>query len=217
MSERVPQGPAAETAIRLRRRLRRSEQLFSTVFKNSPDIMVLGTLAEGRILDVNEAFLQTRGFQREAVIGRTGLELGLWESPEARQAIVERLRRAERVADVRRQLASPRGETRELSFSAELLSVNGEELILYVSRDVTERRRAETRIAHLAQHDPVTGLANRTHFRDRLSAALASARRQNDKVAVLALDLDRFKEVNDTVGHPEGDALLCTIVGVAVG
>ena len=189
----------------------RSERLFSTVFRNSPDIMLLSTLDEGRILDVNQPFLRARGFEREEVIGRTGLELGLWESPEARMAVVEQLRRAERVIDMPSQLVLPDGEIRELSVSAELLCVNGEELILYVSRDVTERRRAEARIAHLAQHDPLTGLANRTHFLERPSAALASARRRNGKVAALAVDLDRFKEVNDTLGHPAGDALLYAV------
>ncbi|MDO9713387.1 bifunctional diguanylate cyclase/phosphodiesterase [Paracraurococcus lichenis] len=73
--------------------------------------------------------------------------------------------------------------------------------------DVTERREAELRIAHLAHHDALTGLPNRVLFRDRLNDALARARR-NEGFAVLYLDLDRFKEVNDTLGHPVGDALL---------
>ncbi|MCO6415046.1 EAL domain-containing protein [Siccirubricoccus sp. KC 17139] len=73
--------------------------------------------------------------------------------------------------------------------------------------DITERREAEARIAHLAHHDTLTGLANRALFRRRLDEALARAR-QGGAFAVLCLDLDRFKEVNDTLGHPVGDALL---------
>ncbi len=74
--------------------------------------------------------------------------------------------------------------------------------------EIAERRRAEARLEHLATHDPLTGLPNRMLFRDRLEQALALARREQQMVGVLWLDLDRFKEVNDELGHPAGDLLL---------
>jgi diguanylate cyclase (GGDEF)-like protein len=74
--------------------------------------------------------------------------------------------------------------------------------------DVTESRRVEARIRHLAHHDPLTGLPNRRHFTDRLTEALAAISGKADGVAVLYLDLDNFKNVNDTLGHPVGDELL---------
>jgi diguanylate cyclase (GGDEF)-like protein len=73
--------------------------------------------------------------------------------------------------------------------------------------DITERRRAEARIAYLARHDPLTGLPNRSSFQEQLQAALSRAGRA-EPVAVLCLDLDRFKCVNDTLGHGAGDKLL---------
>ena len=74
--------------------------------------------------------------------------------------------------------------------------------------DVSHRKAAEERIARLARHDPLTDLPNRTMFRERLDQTLAELRRTGAGIAVLCLDLDRFKAVNDTLGHPVGDALL---------
>jgi diguanylate cyclase (GGDEF)-like protein len=76
-----------------------------------------------------------------------------------------------------------------------------------VHEDVTERRRAETKIAYLARHDTVTGLPNRVKFREHLEQNFAGLR-ERQKFAVLCLDLDHFKQVNDTLGHPVGDQLL---------
>ncbi len=75
-------------------------------------------------------------------------------------------------------------------------------------RDVSERKQLEQQLTHLAFHDPLTGLANRALFRDRVSHALALARRQGSAITVVFLDLDDFKQVNDTMGHAEGDRLL---------
>jgi diguanylate cyclase (GGDEF)-like protein/PAS domain S-box-containing protein len=74
--------------------------------------------------------------------------------------------------------------------------------------DISERRRSEETIRHLAYHDPLTGLPNRTLLKDRLSLALAQAHRRGQMLAVMFMDLDRFKLINDTVGHAKGDQLL---------
>ncbi|MBK7846698.1 MAG: EAL domain-containing protein [Zoogloea sp.] len=74
--------------------------------------------------------------------------------------------------------------------------------------DITERKASEARIAYLAQHDPLTGLPNRTLLQDRLDQALAHAVRHGSRIAVLFLDLDRFKTINDSLGHMTGDRLL---------
>jgi diguanylate cyclase (GGDEF)-like protein/PAS domain S-box-containing protein len=80
-----------------------------------------------------------------------------------------------------------------------------------VGREIGARKSAEARIRHLAHHDELTGLPNRSLLRDRLRQALAHAQRTGEHISLLLLDLDRFKEVNDALGHPAGDQLLQTV------
>jgi len=84
----------------------------------------------------------------------------------------------------------------------------GSKTFIAVSRDVTERKRAEEQLAFLALHDPLTGLANRALLEDRLNQALAESKRTDSGVGLLLIDLDGFKEANDTLGHAFGDGLL---------
>lgn len=80
--------------------------------------------------------------------------------------------------------------------------------LLGLSQDITQRRESDEQLRHIAEHDALTGLPNRTLFTDRLSQALLHARRNGGRVAVLFLDIDHFKDVNDTLGHEIGDRLL---------
>jgi diguanylate cyclase (GGDEF)-like protein/PAS domain S-box-containing protein len=85
---------------------------------------------------------------------------------------------------------------------------NGRIEIHGVTRDISERKEVEAKIAHMAQHDPLTGLPNRALFADRLERALAASKRNGISTALMFLDLDKFKPVNDTYGHAVGDVLL---------
>jgi diguanylate cyclase (GGDEF)-like protein len=79
--------------------------------------------------------------------------------------------------------------------------------------DITERKRAEEMARHMAYHDYLTGMPNRALFDDRLSVALAQARRHDEGLALMSLDLDRFKLFNDTLGHAAGDAIIKAVAG----
>lgn len=101
-------------------------------------------------------------------------------------------------------------ETGRRSFEARIVSIPGGESLL-IARDMTDRKKAEEQLAHMAYHDALTGLPNRVAFSERLFQDLARAKRRNEVVAIVFLDLDRFKDVNDTLGHDAGDRLLVAV------
>lgn len=97
---------------------------------------------------------------------------------------------------------------RSLSWTVQPMADGGAVVLL---EDITERRNAEARISHLARYDELTALPNRVSFRDEIERLLAVARRSEHVSALLFIDLDQFKQVNDTLGHPCGDQLLCAV------
>lgn len=103
------------------------------------------------------------------------------------------------------------GDATPVEVTSMPLTFDGAPALLTIARDVTERKALEARLTYQAFHDPLTGLPNRARFADRLDHALARAARKPASLAVLYLDLDRFKTVNDTLGHAAGDELLIAV------
>ena len=101
----------------------------------------------------------------------------------------------------------------QLVWFAATMSPMSTDSVVWVARDITSRKALESQLAYQALHDPLTGLANRTLFRDRVEHALASAGRGTGQIAVLLLDVDDFKTVNDSLGHGKGDQLLEALAG----
>ena len=135
---------------RAARKLVESEERFAKVFRASPQPMVLTTLKEGRILDVNESALKMSGYTREEVIGRTSLELGAFSTESHRKATLGLVWQTGSMQNLELNFPTKSGEKRLLLCSAELIELDGEKCIVIASSDITERKEAEQQLAQLS-------------------------------------------------------------------
>jgi diguanylate cyclase (GGDEF)-like protein len=165
------------------------------LFENNPLPMWLVDRDTHRFLAVNDAALVHYGYARERFLAMIQGEL----EPAALAVAGPGLPRIHLRAD---------GSRIEVNLFERILDFHGRAAVLAAVVDVTERRRVEARIAHMAHHDALTDLPNRVLLRERLEAAIAERRRSGTGAWLLCLDLDHFKSVNDTLGHSAGDALL---------
>jgi len=188
--------------------VRASQERFESVFRSSPVPMVMVRLADSIYLDVNDAWLEFFGYARDAVIGRSSIDVQLWVNDADREKLTRNVRKRGHVRDVEGRMRKASGEVVDVSFASELVEIDGEPCAITTIFDITERKRAASRIEELATRDPLTGLPNRLLLADRLDHSITGARRANRMLAVMFIDLDGFKAVNDRFGHGMGDVLL---------
>ncbi|WP_434609874.1 EAL domain-containing protein [Pseudomonas sp. R1-7] len=188
--------------------LKASEEKFAKAFHSSPDAITITELESGRYLEVNDGFCRLTGYRADEVIGRTVHEVGIWAEEKQRAALLAELQLKGRVVHQEMLGRNKRGEILTVEVSVEPITLNETACLLLTARDVSLLRNAEAQIRHLAYHDPLTNLPNRALLMDRLSQQIALLKRHNLRGALLFLDLDHFKHINDSLGHPVGDTVL---------
>jgi diguanylate cyclase (GGDEF)-like protein/PAS domain S-box-containing protein len=195
-------------ALRQADALQGSETRYRTIFQTSIDAIVITRSGDGLVIDANQAFLDITGFQIEEVLGKTVQELSLWTNQQDHENLFEPLRLASQSRELQVQLQRKNGERFWGLISGAAIEIEGEACILSIFRDITAARMAEEEIRTLAFYDPLTGLANRRLLMERLGKSIRASSRSQHKRALLFVDLDNFKTLNDTLGHQTGDLML---------
>jgi diguanylate cyclase (GGDEF)-like protein/PAS domain S-box-containing protein len=191
--------------------LRESEARYRKLFELSPDGMLI--ISEGKIVLVNSMCMKMLGaVAPEELLGKPLLDIF---HSDYRERVRQRMREMQEenrpLPAAERKILMLDGAALDVEVAASPFTHRGKPGTQVVMRDITDRKAANDRLNYLAQYDPLTGLPNRSLYQDRLEHGLAQAKRNGRSAAVLFIDLDRFKIVNDTLGHAIGDKLLLRV------
>ena len=191
------------------RALQESGHRYQTLFSQSLDAIFITGL-DGTVLDANPGAAKMLGYEVEEM---KGLHARVFSAPDEKtdtDNVISKLLAGEALPPYERLALRKDGTVFPVEIRAVLVrDADGNPLYIQsTSHNISERKNIEQQLHYLATHDPLTGLPNRSLFFDRLQQALARARRTELKVAILFIDLDGFKQVNDTYGHAIGDRIL---------
>ncbi len=184
------------------------EDRYRSTFETSPDGVLIARAEDGKIVEVNPALLEMLQFSREEVLGHTSLEMDVWADENDSRKVAEALHENEAARDLEVRLRRKNGEVFWGQLTASYANFDGENCVISYIRDVSAAKADEEKIRNLAFYDTLTGLPNRRLLWERLRQALISSIRSGSKHALLFVDLDGFKSLNDTLGHHIGDLLL---------
>jgi diguanylate cyclase (GGDEF)-like protein/PAS domain S-box-containing protein len=187
--------------------LKQREASFRLLFDSNPVPMIVCALDDERILGVNDAAIAHYGYSRAEF---EKLTIGNVQAFESEPPWAGDHSSDELTARIWKHVRAD-GTLIDLAIYSRQLVYGDRPAVLLSLMDITERKRAEARLAFMAQHDGLTGLPNRGQLRQQMDEMLQHTRRSSDKMAVLMLGLDNFKAVNDTLGHGVGDKLLRSV------
>jgi diguanylate cyclase (GGDEF)-like protein/PAS domain S-box-containing protein len=193
---------------RIKQELEISEARYRRLFETAQDGILILDADTGQIIDVNPFLTEMLGYSHQELVGKNLWEIGKFGDQEAAKTAFAKLRDKGYICHEDLPLETRDGRHVEVEFICNDYLVNHTKVIQCKIRDVTERKRFDKHIQHLAYYDNLTDLPNRALFCDRLDQAINLAERNRDELSLLYLDLDNFKTVNDTLGHGVGDEIL---------
>jgi len=188
-----------------------SEARFRTVFAANPSALLISRISDGVILDVNDALVRLTGRSRPELIGGTTQDVGLALDPAVTKNLREALLAHGSVGPIERPIRTASGKTRQVMAMFSQIMFGGEPCVLASRVDVTETHEARQALQRAAHYDPLTALPNRRLFAMRLAEQIDAARADDQDFALLYIDVDRFREINEAFGYDAGNALLVEI------
>ncbi|RMH17524.1 MAG: EAL domain-containing protein [Acidobacteria bacterium] len=196
---------------RVERLMLEGEQRYRRLFEHARDPVVVSTL-DGRLLEANQAAVELYGYDDVEQMRRLDVR-EFYVDPQARETLLRRLRKDGFVAAFEARQRTRRGSVITVSGTTSLLrDADGTTTgLLAILRDVTAQKEHEEELRRRASSDPLTGLANRYAFESQLEQAIARCDRFGHRLAVMILDLDGLKAINDSLGHAAGDAMLVEV------
>ncbi len=194
--ELTPESPLSEASI---------------LFNGNPLAIWIYDVNSLELLDANESALSQYGYAREDFLQLTLTDIVL---PEQQARESEQPRGGHHYANIVHSHLKSDGTHIEVAIRSNDVVYRGRQCKLVIAEDVTERRNIDAELLQMAQHDALTGLPNRALLSDRMTQALTSAQRLKHKTAVVSIDLDNFKKINDWYGHAIGDAYLKHVAGL---
>ena len=202
---------------RLQQTLADSELQLRHLVESAPLPLLIARASDQKLVYANERALEELGLDFDAARQRSLADL--YVDDDNRTAVAEMLSRQGSVREVEVHLKDQSGRQFWLLMSAQPMRYEGTVCLLVALANIDSRKRQQDEMRRKAMHDPLTGLPNRALFLESLDRAIAKAKRRSARFSVLFIDLDRFKEVNDTMGHHAGDVLLQAVarrLGTAV-
>jgi len=184
---------------------------YNSLFIASPYAMVITDLVDGSILEVNSSFTNLMGYAIKDIIGKTTLSLNMWASEDVKNKKIEKISEFKKIKGLELELRKKDGEFMTGLVSSEIIFINDKKCILTSIGDITEISLMKKALQEIAMHDSLTQLPNRLLFHDRLGVAISNAQRENKKIAIVFMDMDYLKTINDKYGHEIGDKVLIAV------
>jgi diguanylate cyclase (GGDEF)-like protein/PAS domain S-box-containing protein len=184
-----------------------NEERYKAVMLQSTESIFLADVETRVILEANQSLQRLLGYSLEEIPGLSLYDFVANGQDDIYQKIL-RILKERSYYKGEMQYRRKDGTLVDVEINVNLVTYRGKKVFCVISRDITPRKLAEKQLIHTATHDPLTSLTNRLVFYDRIAVELARARRNQTKLALIYIDLDRFKIINDTLGHSCGDQLL---------